>query len=131
MQIWKQRIAGFRYKILPESLISNKKTSCGICSNIDIMNAFCNYADFVFEGHQNNANDHILVDKILRRPLHHHQIVEKRTPILGCLYEKDEISRIYIAKMEFDTVHIICSPTISHYEQIAQEQSEDAPCQLL
>ncbi|VDO64836.1 unnamed protein product, partial [Onchocerca flexuosa] len=85
----------------------------------------------VFEGHQNNANDHILVDKILRRPLHHHQIVERRTPILGCLNEKDEISRIYIAKMEFDTVHIICSPTTSHYIQIAQEQSEDAPCQLL
>ncbi|VDO37554.1 unnamed protein product [Onchocerca flexuosa] len=45
-QIWKQRTAGFRYKILPESLISNEKTSCGICSSIDIMNAFCNYADF-------------------------------------------------------------------------------------
>ncbi|KAM3718701.1 Meteorin-like protein [Dirofilaria immitis] len=111
MQIWKQRIAAFRYQILPESsLISNEKISCDNCSSIDIMNAFCNYADFVFEGHQSNANDHILIDKILRRPLHHHQIIEKRNnqsilkaPVFGCLYKKDEINRIYIAKMEFDT----------------------------
>ncbi|EFO14823.2 hypothetical protein LOAG_13692 [Loa loa] len=136
MQIWKQRAAGFRYEILPETLIVNEKTQCDICSNIDIINAFCNNADF---GHQSNANDRILIDKILRKPLHHHQIVERKSnesilkaPITGCLYKKNEIShRIYIAKMEFDTVHIICSPTISHYAQIAHEQSENAPCQLL
>uniref|UniRef100_A0A915PW31 Uncharacterized protein n=1 Tax=Setaria digitata TaxID=48799 RepID=A0A915PW31_9BILA len=46
MQIWKQRFAGFRYEILPEWLITDKK-SCSTCSSIDIINAFCNYADFV------------------------------------------------------------------------------------
>ncbi|KAL3995223.1 hypothetical protein ACH3XW_24935 [Acanthocheilonema viteae] len=137
IRIWKQRTAGFRYEILPESLIANEKTSCDICSSIDIMNAFCSYADFVFEGHQNNGNDHILIDKILRRPLHYHQIVERRNnqsilkaPVIGCS-DKDEISRIYIAKMEFNVVHIICSPTISQYIQIAREQSENVPCQLV
>ncbi|CAG9536552.1 unnamed protein product [Cercopithifilaria johnstoni] len=135
MRIWKKRIAGFRYEILPESLIANEKSSCSICSTIDIMNAFCNYADF---GHQNNANDHILIDKILRRPLHYQQIIERtnnqsilKAPAIGCLDKKDQISRIYISKMEFDVVHIICSPTIPHYVQIAREQSENAPCQLL
>ncbi|VDM12485.1 unnamed protein product [Wuchereria bancrofti] len=94
----------------------------------------------IFEGYQNNANDkRILIDKILRMPMHYHQIIEKRNnqsilkaPVIGCLYEKDEnkTSRIYIAKMKFDTVHIICSPTVSHYAQIAQEHSKNAPCQL-
>ncbi|VBB30516.1 unnamed protein product [Acanthocheilonema viteae] len=98
IRIWKQRTAGFRYEILPESLIANEKTSCDICSSIDIMNAFCSYADFA--------------------------------PVIGCS-DKDEISRIYIAKMEFNVVHIICSPTISQYIQIAREQSENVPCQLV
>ncbi|VIO95035.1 Uncharacterized protein BM_BM17582 [Brugia malayi] len=137
---WKQRIAGFQYEILPELLINNERNKCDICSNNNIINAFCNNADFVFEGYQSDANNkRILIDKILRMPMHYHQIIEKRNnqsilkaPVIGCLYEKDEnkTSRIYIAKMKFDAVHIICSPTISHYAQIVQEQSENAPCQL-
>lgn len=46
MKLWKERIAAFRYEILPESLIANEKTLCGVCSSIDIINVFCNYADF-------------------------------------------------------------------------------------
>ncbi|VDM92603.1 unnamed protein product, partial [Litomosoides sigmodontis] len=93
MKIWKERIAGFRYEILPQSLITTtaspttpiagaaeEGTSCSICSDTDIVNAFCNIADFVFTGHQSNNGDEnqIVVDKILRRPLRHHQLIQRR-----------------------------------------------------
>lgn len=43
MKIWKQQVAGFRYEILPES---QKLLTCEYCKINNIIDAFCNNADF-------------------------------------------------------------------------------------
>uniref|UniRef100_A0A0M3IFI4 WH1 domain-containing protein n=1 Tax=Ascaris lumbricoides TaxID=6252 RepID=A0A0M3IFI4_ASCLU len=117
---WKAaHIAGFNYEV------TAKKRSKRVFEG-NIVDIFAN---------DSNEKRHVIINKFIRRPMLYAEILHKETNgrltalIDGCFSSEDE--RLFIAQTHLDGVHVLCSLSTEEFKRFADENEDNAPCQLI